>query len=55
MPITNIRVESVHKYRDPDKVYRYKVRLDRRNTNVPHRVHRSYAEFVELHDKLRRT
>jgi hypothetical protein len=52
--IAAIQVLAVQKWYDRDKVYRYKLRIDRRGVNVPDFVHRSYDEFVELSEKLSR-
>ena len=52
--IATVQVQAVQKWYDRDKVYRYKLRIDRRSMNVPDYVHRSYDEFVELSEKLSR-
>lgn len=53
-PIASVQVLGVSKWRDPVKVYRYKLRVEREGCRIPDDVHRSYAEFYELSAKIAR-
>ncbi|PAV60950.1 hypothetical protein WR25_25786 isoform B [Diploscapter pachys] len=52
--IKDVRVRGFEKRNSPSKVYLYKIEVVRENISVPHFVYRSFAEFEELHEKLRK-
>ncbi|KAH7732178.1 phosphatidylinositol 3-and 4-kinase [Aphelenchoides avenae] len=51
--ILSMQVNSYEKWFTPEKVYMYKILIRRANENVDCVVYRSFAEFEELHLKLR--
>jgi phosphatidylinositol-4-phosphate 3-kinase len=51
--ILTLQVNDYEKWLTPEKVYMYKICIRRANENVDGAVYRSYAEFQELHYKLR--
>ncbi|CAI5454702.1 unnamed protein product [Caenorhabditis angaria] len=53
-PIITVRALSFEKCFIPHKVYMYKIEVLRDNITVPSYIYRSFAEFDELHAKLRK-
>ena len=50
--IVNLEVEDFYKKSEPEKVYYYKIRVEREHQLDSTHVYRSYREFYEFHQKL---
>uniref|UniRef100_A0A914GS26 Phosphatidylinositol-4-phosphate 3-kinase n=1 Tax=Globodera rostochiensis TaxID=31243 RepID=A0A914GS26_GLORO len=50
--IESVHVNSYQKWRNPEKIYMYKLLVKRQQENVTTEIFRSFAEFQELHWKL---
>ncbi|PIC20764.1 hypothetical protein B9Z55_025844 [Caenorhabditis nigoni] len=51
--ISKVVVVTFEKHCIPNKIYMYKLEVHRRNVAVPSFIYRSFADFEELHRKLR--
>ncbi|KFD71874.1 hypothetical protein M514_08131 [Trichuris suis] len=46
--IKSVEIVGCEKWHTPEKIYMYKLRVDRENVKVPSYLYRSYNEFLEL-------